>query len=189
MPARFSLVCFMHFSSVANSSMSFLKFLKAIWGDSPNPERVSYGNRGRSSPGCLGWVHTSMTGFVTWWDLGYFIPLPQFPLSHYWNLLWPDCSHKRVQEPDLPYFQSHPSLHMNIGCTSSLAVNWLFSPGPVNTSSITPKAKNKSYLTLGSKIPGEYIIWFDWIFVENVNGGIRCLPLRWKIASFLWVGG
>lgn len=95
----------------------------------------------------------------------------------------------RERKPDLPYFQSHPSLPTNIGCTPSLAVNWLFSPGPVNTSFIAPKAKNKPYLTLGSKIPGEYITWFDWIFVENVNGGIQCLPLGWNVAFSLWTGG
>lgn len=94
----------------------------------------------------------------------------------------------RTCKPDLPIF-SRPSLLMNIGCTPSLAVNCFFSPGPVNTHSITPEAKNKPYSTLGRKIPGKHIIWFDWIFVENVNGGIKCLPLRWKIARLLWAWG
>lgn len=80
------------------------------------------------------------------------------------------------------------SFHANTGCTSGLAANWLFSPGPVNTTPITHTAKNKSYLTLGSKIPGKYIIWFDWGFVENVNGGIKGLSWRrgredWSLPS------
>lgn len=87
----------------------------------------------------------------------------------------------RVCELGLLHFQSHPSLHVHMGCTSSLAVNWLFSPGPVNTHSITPTAKNKPYLTLESKISGKYVLCFGGIFVENGNGGIQCLPVGWKV--------
>lgn len=78
---------------------------------------------------------------------------------------------------------------MNIGCISSLVVNWLFLLGFVNINFVIFMVKNKLYLIFGSKILGKYIIWFDWIFVENVNGGIKRLFLRWKIAFFLWVGG
>lgn len=130
-------------------------------------------------PGCLGWAHSDLRALGIA-SLCLLYSLMLWALSHYWNL------HLARVGPGFVSFQSHPSLRMNIGCTSNLAVNWLFSPGPVNANSITPAAKNKPYLTLGSKIPGKYIIWFDWVFVENVNGEFKCLPWRWKIDSFLW---
>lgn len=104
-----------------------------------------------------------------------FISLLCSTLSSYYSLrgVWAVCH--------LP----QSSFHVNTGCTSGLAVNWLFSPGPVNTNPITPTAKNKSYLTLGSSIPGKYIIWFDWGFVENVNGGIKGLSWGWGEGWFL----
>jgi len=104
-----------------------------------------------------------------------------FPTIYNLSLLKPPISLTRACEPGLPEFQSHLLLHVNTGCTRSLAVNWLFSPRPVNTNPITPKAKNIPYLTLGSQIPSKYIICFDWILVENVHGGIKCWLLRWKI--------
>ena len=111
-----------------------------------------------------------------------------FPTIYSLSLLKPPISLTRACEPGLPDFQSHPLLHVNTGCTRSLAVNWLFSPRPVNTNSITPKAKNIPYLTLGSKIPSKYIMCFDWILVENVHGGVKCWLLRWKITPDSSVG-
>lgn len=160
------------------------------WRPSPNPEQVSMFPPGEVL--LVVWGESMLICRALWrcetlaaLFLSHNFALSQsfFPFS-----IKPPPIRTRTCKPDLR-ISSRPSLLTNIGCTPSLAVNCCFSPGPVNTHSITPEAKNKPYATLGRKVPGKHIIWFDWIFVENVNGGIKCLPLRWKIACLLWAWG
>lgn len=126
----------------------------------------------------LGWLRLVLK--VQFFRTGSFIPLPCYTLCLILLLTQGVSCRPSSQSVTLSSTWTHAAPHA-----------WLWTDyshrGPVSTKPITPTAKNNSYLTLGNKIPGEFIIWFDWGFVENVNGGIKGLSGRWKIDSFLRV--